>query len=186
VILYRVFPLDVGARASEPGGALFVPRGGAGRIANPDLYHELYLSSTAVGAISEAFGRLDTWTPATLARPDLPYALVAYELPDRAAICDLDNAGRLLSYSLQPSDVVARERQVTQAWAARIFRSERWIGIAWWSRYDSRWKSLGLWNRKQLRLKRDPEVLSVEHAAVQEAAALLPRHLVSSRPSRVK
>ncbi len=26
-------------------------------------------------------------------------------------------------------------------------------------------------------LKRDPEILSVEHAAVREAAALLPRHL---------
>jgi hypothetical protein len=58
-------------------------------------------------------------------------------------------------------------------------RSKKWIGIAWWSRYDSRWQSLGLWSRKQLRLKGDPEVLSVEHSAVQEAATLLPRHLVS-------
>lgn len=65
----------------------------------------------------------------------------------------------------------------SQAWAVRIHQSKKWIGIAWWSRYDSRWRSLGLWNRKQLRLKGDPEILSVEHAAVRDAAALLSRHL---------
>jgi hypothetical protein len=49
------------------------------------------------------------------------------------------------------------------------------------ARYDSRWRSLGLWNRKLLRLKGDPEILSLEHAVVQEAAALLPRD-VEARP----
>jgi RES domain len=175
--LYRVFPFVANARPSEPGGALFTPYGGAGRIANPNLYNELYLSSTAAGALSEAFGRLDTWTDAIFAQPDRPYALATYELSDHATICDLDNAGRLLAYELRPSDVVARDRSITQTWAALIYRSKKWNGIAWWSRYDSRWRSLGVWNRKQLRLKRNPEPLSLEHAAVQEAAMLLPRRL---------
>lgn len=179
--LYRVFPFDAAVRPSEPGGALFAPRGRSGRIANPDLYGELYVCSTAAGALSEAFGRLDTWTNAMFAQRNLPYALATYELPNQAEICDLDNAGRLLAYDLRPSDVVARERGITQAWAARIYRGGNWIGIAWWSRYDSRWRSMGLWNRRQLRLGGNPELLSVEHAAVAEAAALLPRRLEPPR-----
>jgi hypothetical protein len=173
--LYRVFPYDAAAPPLQPGGALYAPLGAAGRIANPDLYNELYLSNSAVGALSEAFGRFDTWTQEMFVQGDRPYALATYELPDRAVICDLDSAGRLLAYDLRPSDVVARERSVTQAWAARIHRSRKWIGIAWWSRYDSRWRSLALWNRKQLRLKLGPEVLALDHAAVREAAASLPR-----------
>ena len=173
--LYRVFPYDAAAPPSQPGGALYTPLGAAGRIANPDLYNELYLSNSAAGALSEAFGRFDTWTQEMFVQGDRPYALASYELPDRAAICDLDSPGRLLAYDLRPSDVVSRERGVTQAWAARIHRSKKWIGVAWWSRYDSRWRSLALWNRKQLRLKQGPEVLALDHAAVREAAALLPR-----------
>ncbi|MFY9738728.1 MAG: hypothetical protein WAK11_06700 [Candidatus Cybelea sp.] len=173
--LYRAFPYDAAASPSHPGGAFYTPLGAAGRIANPDLYNELYLSDSAVGAVSEAFGRFDVWTKAMFVQGDRPYALATYELPDRAAICDLDSAGRLLAYDLRPSNVVAHERSVTQAWAPRIYASKKWIGIAWWSRYDSRWRSLALWNRKQLRLKRAPEVLGMDHATVQEAAALLPR-----------
>jgi hypothetical protein len=175
--LYRVFPYDAAAPPSQPGGALYTPRGVAGRIANPDLYHELYLSSSAAGATSEAFGRFDSWTQAMFVQGGRPFTLATYELPRQAAICDLDSAGRLLAYDLRPSEVVARDRKVTRAWAAQIHSSKKWIGIAWWSRYDSRWQSLALWNRKQLRLKLAPEILSMEHAAVQEAAALLPRRV---------
>lgn len=68
--LYRVFPYDAAALASQPGGALYDPPGTAGRIANPDLYRELYLSSSATGALGEAFGRFDTWPRAMLAQRD--------------------------------------------------------------------------------------------------------------------
>lgn len=74
----------------------------------------------------------DAWTQAMFAQGDWPYALATFELPDRAEICDLDNAGSLLAHDLRPSGVVARERGVTQAWAARIHRTKKWIGIAWW------------------------------------------------------
>jgi hypothetical protein len=176
--LYRAFPFDAEAKPSEPGGALFAPRGPAGRIANPKLYTELYVSSSAAGALSEAFGRLDTWTEEMLALRDRPYALATYELrDDRAAVCDLDKAARLLAYDLHPSEVVAGDRSVTQAWAARVYSSGKWAGISWWSRYNSRWRSLGLWNRKHLRLNDRPERLTIRHAAVREAADLLPRRL---------
>ena len=175
--LYRVFPYDTSARVSESGGPLFAPRSGFGRIWNPDLYHELYLSTSAAGAISEAFGRLDTWKPGLFSGRDRPYAIVAFNLSDGSAICNLDSAGRLLAYDLSPSSVVTRDRDISRAWAKRIYRTGQWIGIAWWSRYDSRWQSVGLWNKKSLRLIGKPEILSVRHPAVQEAATLLPRHL---------
>jgi hypothetical protein len=175
--LYRVFPFDDSAPLTEPGGALFAPFSGAGRIANPTLYSELYLSTTAVGALSEAFGRLDTWTSTMLNDRHRRYAIAEFELYDDAAICNLNNAGRLLSYELAPSEVVALDRGITQAWAARIYRTKKWIGIAWWSRYDSRWQSVGLWQRRDLRLIKTPDVLSLEHAAVRQAATLLPRRI---------
>jgi hypothetical protein len=177
--LYRVFPFDPSAPLTEPGGALFAPRSSMGRIANLDLYSELYLNTTAVGALSEAFGRLDTWTSTMLDDERRRYAVAEFELSDDAAICNLDSAGRLLSYELAPSDVVALDRSVTQAWAARIYRTKKWIGIAWWSRYDSRWQSIGLWQRRDLRLVKTPEVLYLEHAAVRKAATLLPRRLAT-------
>ena len=177
--LYRVFPFSPAARSLEPGGALFAPRSSAGRIANPELYSELYICTTAAGAVSEAFGRLDTWNPGTLSYHDRPYALAEFEFDDNAHICDLGNAGQLLSYNLAPSDVVARDRTVTQSWAVQIYSAKKWIGISWWSRYDSSWQSIGLWQRRGLRLRRAPEVLSVDHAAVREAASLLPRRLAS-------
>jgi RES domain-containing protein len=177
VTLYRVFAFDAAGRSSQPGGALFAPPAGAGRIANPELYYELYLSTTAAGAVSEVFGRLDTWTQTLFAGRGLPYAIARYELYDSAPVCNLDNAARLLALDLAPSDVVARDRTVTQSWAARIYACKKWIGIAWWSRYESRWQSMGLWNRKQLRLKGRPELLSTRHPAVLEAVALLPRRL---------
>ena len=176
--LYRVFPFDAEAKPSEPGGALFAPPGGAGRIANPKLYAELYISSSVAGALSEAFGRFDTWTEKMLALRDRSCALATYELPDdRADVCDLDNAARLLAYDLRPSEVGARDRNVTRAWAERIYRSGKWTGISWWSRYDSRWRSFALWNCKFLRLTELPEPLTIRHAAVREAAELLPRRL---------
>lgn len=175
--LYRVFPFDSAASTTEPGGALFAPHGRAGRIANPDLYHELYCSTSATGAVSEAFGRLDVWTAETFVRYERPYALAELEFDHAVRICELDNVGRLLSYELVPSDVVASDRAVTRGWAARIYKTRKWVGISWWSRYDSRWHSAALWQRRGLRVVKPPQPLSVEHPAVLKAAALLPRRL---------
>jgi len=175
--LYRVFPFEPSAPLMDPGGALFAPRSAAGRIANLDLYSELYFSSTTAAALSEAFGRLDTWTASMLVRDGRPYALAEFQLSDNTRICNLDNAARLLSYDLMPSDVVASDRSVTQAWAARIYGARKWSGISWWSRYESRWQSIGLWQRKGLRLHKSPEILSLDSAAVHEEATLLPRRL---------
>jgi hypothetical protein len=185
--LYRVFPFHADAAPEQPGGALYVPPQGAGRIDNPDLYSVLYLSDAAPGAIAEAFGRFPEWTPAILAgAPALPgsaRALATYETGGDLRICDLDNARRLVSLRLRPSEVVTRDYGRTRAWARGIYEQRAWAGIRWWSFYDPQWGSVGLWNIAGLRLREvrvlrldDPDLLTASRAIVRRvAAAVLPR-----------
>ncbi|MBI1790737.1 MAG: RES domain-containing protein, partial [Acidobacteria bacterium] len=72
-ILYRVLPFLAAAAEDEPGGALYIPPQGGGRLDNPELYSVLYLSDAASGAIAEAFGRFPEWSPAILeGSPGMP------------------------------------------------------------------------------------------------------------------
>src|SRR3954452_23107372 len=93
--LYRVFPFLPTAGPDQPGGALYVPSQGGGRLDNPDLYSVFYASDTEAGALAEALGRFPEWTPAILdGSPSLPgssRAIAHYRLPEDAAICDLDD-----------------------------------------------------------------------------------------------
>ena len=166
-------------RKGAPGHGLHVHRPqGAGRLDNPDRYDVLYLSDAAAGAVAEAFGAFDTWSEALFdGSPSLPgsvRALGVYELAPAAAVADLDDARLLVELSLRPSEVVTRERRVTQAWALRLFESGRFAGARWWSYWDPRWSSFGLWNLGGLRLL---EVSPLERADthVEEAARVLRR-----------
>ncbi len=179
--IYRVFPYDPGAVPDEPGGALFRPHGGHGRIDNPDRYRTLYASSHAQGAVAEAFGRFPEWTDETLLLHGTRRALQAYELDERAAgvpaFYDLDDAANLLSAGLRPSQVVTRDRKTTQAWAMQFFdRGER-DGVAWWSYYQPDWRSIGLWNLDRIRPLGAPEPLTLAHPAVRAAATEIARIL---------
>ena len=126
--VFRVLPFDPDAAEDEPGGVFFRPPGGKNRADSPTLsYSCLYVSDSAAGAIAEVFGRFDMWDralvearPASLLLPNSSFALVTYELADDARVCDLNSAERLLEYRLRPSDVVTRDRAVSQAWAAKI------------------------------------------------------------------
>ncbi|MCL4849912.1 MAG: RES domain-containing protein [Bryobacteraceae bacterium] len=155
--LYRVFPCQPEAAPVEPGGALYIPPQGAGRIDNPGLYAVLYLSDTAEGAIAEAFGRFPEWTPAILAgSPALPgstRAIAQYRFRGELPLCDLDDAVRLLALELRPSQVVTRDYTQTRAWARTIFEQGRWAGIRWWSYYRPEWGSIGLWSVAALTLE---------------------------------
>ncbi len=94
-ILYRVFPFLASAAPDEPGGAVYVPSQGGGRLDNPELYAVSYLSAAAPGAIAEAFGRFPQWSPAILAgSPGLPGSvrvIASYRLADDKPLCDLDD-----------------------------------------------------------------------------------------------
>jgi hypothetical protein len=99
--LFRVFPYLAGCADDEPGGALYVPSQGGGRLDNPGTYSVLYLSDSAAGAIAEAFGRFPEWTPWILeGLPSLPKsvrALARYQLAEGAEVCNLDDPRQLLA-----------------------------------------------------------------------------------------
>jgi hypothetical protein len=178
--LYRVFPWLATAAAGEPGHPAFVPRLGAGRIDNPDSYLTLYLSDGPGGACAEAFFFKSAWGSSIFrGLPGLPgsvQAITTFELDPEVMICDLDDASRLLELRLRPSQIVTRDRKVTQAWALRIFREGRWGGIRWWSYYDPRWGSHGIWRTEALSVI-GVEPLTLDHPAIAEAADVLNRRV---------
>ncbi len=182
--LYRVFPWLENARPEEPGHPLHAsPRQGAGRVDNPERYSVLYASDSPAGAVAEAFASHATWTPWLLGgRPDMPGSLRALATFDAAEIeaLDLDDARRLVERKLRPSSIVARDRATTQAWALRIHDEGRWSGVRWWSYWDSRWGSFGLWDFRRLGVV-DVTPLSRGHPALREAAESLSRPWVESR-----
>lgn len=137
----------------------------------------IYLSSAPAGAVAEVFAPLGSWSARMFESPSTPRArraLGRYELGDRAPILDLDDADALRALGVRPSDVVTPDRAVTQRWAKRVVGKRRWDGVRWWSFYDSRWYSYGLWERRHLTVI-GVEPLSLDHPAVVEAATVLRR-----------
>jgi hypothetical protein len=189
--LFRVFPYRAAAKSGEPGGALYVPPQGGGRIDNPDAYSVLYLSDSAPGAIAEAFGRFPEWTASMLeGLPGIPgsrRALAHYRLDERSTatfpVCNLDDAKQLVALRLRPSDVVSRDYAHTRAWARRIYVQNAWVGVSWWSYYDSSWSSLGLWSARHLVLEKVVP-LGLDHPAVLEASRVIVRRVTTNRSVR--
>jgi hypothetical protein len=180
-VLYRVLPYVAGADPAGPGGALYLPPQQAGRLDNPDLYSVFYASSAEAGAIAESFGRFAEWTPAILeGSPSLPgsaRAVARYRLSDDAGICDLDDPRQLRALGLRPSDVVSRDYARTREWARRIYQRGTWDGVRWWSYYDARWASVGLWRLRPVALE-EVRVLRLDDAAMAEAGRVITRRIV--------
>jgi hypothetical protein len=178
--LYRVFRYLKSVREDEPGGALYIPPQGGGRIDNPGAYSVLYLSDSEAGAIAEAFGRFPEWTPAILEpNPSLPgsvRAIARYTLRDDAPVCDLDDPKRLVALHLRPSEVVTREYARSRAWARRIYEAGKWTGVRWWSYYDSKWASYGLWGVRRVKLDAIT-VLTLDYPALLEASRTIVRRV---------
>lgn len=178
--LYRVFPSLAGASLRQSGGPLHVPPQGGGRLDNPDLYSVLYASDAEAGAVAEAFGRFPEWTPAMLeGSPAIPgsfRAIGRYELAETAAVCDLDDAAQLVELHLRPSDVVSREYERTRDWARRIYRQAKWAGVRWWSYYDPRWSSFGVWDSRAVSVV-DVRRLQLDDHAIREAARTISRRI---------
>jgi hypothetical protein len=176
-----VLPFVAGAAPSEPGGALYVPPQGGGRLDNPELYAVLYLSDAPSGAIAEALGRFPEWPPAILAgSPGLPgsvRAIATYRLADDAPLCNLDDPKQLLRLGLRPTDVVSRDYGRSREWARRIFAQRQWAGVRWWSYYDPRWASIGLWESDRLTLE-DVRPLRLDNPALVEASRTIARRII--------
>ena len=178
--LFRVFPYLASAKVTDPGGAFYVPRQGAGRIDSPGAYSVLYLSNAAEGAVAEAFGRFPEWTQSILrGNPALPgsvRAIAQFHLDEDAPVCDLDDPSQLLALGLRPSDVVSRNYDTTRAWARRLHDQRQWIGVKWWSFYNPAWYSFGFWDIRTLRLEA-VRPLRLSDAEVLEAARTIVRRV---------
>lgn len=177
-----MFPLVVGARPSEEGGALYVARRsqGSGRHDNPERYGALYLSRSAESAVAERIQgfRGQVLTRAALRRPDgTSYALATIEDSELASIVDLDDPRELVRRKLRPSEVATRRRSVTQAIALRIFQEKRDAGgLSWWSALEASWTNVTLFAERaarRLRVGEPVEILSVDHPVLRVAAEIL-------------
>jgi hypothetical protein len=168
------------ADPSANGHPLYIwPRQGSGRIDDPDRdYLVLYVGDSPEGAIAEALGSYSIWRSEVLDPPPgtpagTVKALVKYE--GDAAILDLDDPGALQDWSLRPSSLVSRDRASTQQWARSMYDTGDYAGLSWWSFYEPRWASYGLWDVSGLSVAGSPEALTISHPAVQDAAALIRR-----------
>jgi hypothetical protein len=104
-------------------------------------------------------------------------AIASYRLADDAPLCDLDDPEQLRTLRLRPSDVVSRDYSRTRAWARQIYAQRRWVGVRWWSYYDPRWASAGLWELSRLALE-DVRPLRLDDPALIEASRTIVRRIL--------
>lgn len=185
MLTYRVFPYLPTARPGQPGHPLYEhrPQRG-GRVDHPD-YYVWYLARQPEAAVGETFGNLAVWDRSVFGVPFIPgarRALGVYVLPDDLRLLDLDDARVLLDRSLRPTQIVARNLAVTQAWGHAIWAEpdphdqvgRRWQAVQWWSYHHPTWPILASWARPRLE---HVEPLSLTNPAVTEAARALLRPL---------
>jgi hypothetical protein len=180
VKLFRVFPYDASAADHDEGGALYVPPpSSAGRIANVDLYRELYFAEQPEAAVAETFGFLYGWYPSDFIHASgKAYVVSAYDLDDSAEILNLNDTAALARAGIKrPSRVVTRDRSVSQGWARTIFGLGAYNGVSWWSYYYPDWTVCGLWDLRPMRHIGPPETLATSHPTVIVAARTIVRQI---------
>lgn len=186
MLVYRVFPHLSSAERGDSGDAMYVHRPqGRGRLDNPDRYDTWYFGVTSETAVGESFADLAAWRASMFNFPALPgarRALGAFEVPDDARILDLDDANALRDRALRPTQVVSRNRPVTQRWALSIFEettsdgSRKWDGVRWWSYHRPHWTVIALWTplgEQPIHSCSRVERLTLTHPAVVDAARSL-------------
>lgn len=191
MLVYRVFPYLDTARAGEPGHPLYLHRPqGHGRLDNPAHYDTWYFATTPEAAVGETFADLSRWSAGMFAFPKVPgarRALGTFEVDDGTPVLDLDDARALYERRLRPTQVIARNRAVTQSWALAVYDERddrgqrRWAGIRWWSFQRPHWTVIALWYARGEAPAHDVvgvEGLALAHVAVRDAARSL------SKPSR--
>ena len=149
MILYRVFAHVDSADTGEAGSATYIhrPQGGS-RLDNPSVYDAWYFGLTPEAAVGESFGDLAVWRDRMFHLPVLKGSrrvLGIYEVDDTLPVLDMDDAKVLLVRHLRPTQVVARNYSVTQAWGLDIHGEGQWAGVRWWSFQRPHWTVYCLW-----------------------------------------
>ena len=177
---WRVFPWHPRVASGTRFSPSHVPEPtGRGRFDLPrDLSPVLYMAETADHAVAEM---LQPWRgrhlePFHLTRAGLPLALVEAHVPPASArnLSDLCDASHLAAAGIPPDRTASRIRDLTQA-IARIAWDAGHHGLRWWSSFWGDWHTIVLFTARlpaDLRFG-EPEVLTVDHPRVAEAAHLL-------------
>lgn len=186
MLVYRVFPRLAAAPTGTPGHPLYLHRPqGHGRLDNPGHYDTWYFATAPEAAVGETFADLSAWSNDMFEFPKMPgarRALGVFEVDDGTPVLDLDDARALYERRLRPTQVVARNRAVTQAWALAVHDerddrgARRWAGIRWWSFHRPHWTVIALWCPPGAPVAARPvgiDDLAVTHVAVRDAAGSL-------------
>lgn len=178
---FCAFQLEPCSRQTGPErqSVLLLAHQGAGRVDDRDYaYQVLYVGDSPEGVMAEAIGRFARWTPDIF---DVPFLSVLGTVKALArfegdpSILNLDDPYVLQQFRRRPSQVVSRDRDITQRWARDIYDLGEDDGVSWWSYYDPQWSSFGLWELSELRQAADPEVIDLENDAVISAASSIRR-----------
>ena len=111
------------------------------------------------------------------ALPGSVRAIGAYRLDANVSVRNLDDPAQLIDLALRPSDIVSRDYIRTREWARRLYRNARWAGVRWWSYYDPRWASFGIWDLPSLSFV-GLRPLTLGDPALAEAARAIARRVV--------
>lgn len=191
-VLWRVFPWD----RTAPDGAPFSLRSVApahrqnyGRFDLRGSPSVLYLAQSPAHALAEVLRGLKAHPagpadrhrvmPDDLLTPWGPRAAVGVRLPAVVAdaVPDLARGETLARFGVRADELCSRERAVTQAAARRIHAHPDAVpGFCWWSALHGDWHVVLLFlDRVGLDVLEfgEPEVLTLDHPAVAEAAETL-------------
>ena len=190
-VLWRAFPWD---REAPEGGPFSVRSVAPPHMQNYGRFDlngrpsVLYLAQTPAHAVAEALRGLKgnpadasrhQLCPADLVCAGRPRAIVPVRLPREIAdrVPDFGCGEALERFRVRADELSSRDRRVTQAAARRIYdHPERVPGFFWWSAFHGDWHVLLLFlDRAGLDVLRfgEPEVLTMDHPAVREAAGAL-------------
>jgi hypothetical protein len=190
-VLWRAFPWD---REAPEGGPFSVRSVAPPHMQNYGRFDlngrpsVLYLAQTPAHAVAEVLRGLKRnpadplrhrLSPGDLTGAGHPRAVVPVRLPARLAdrVPDFGCGETLERFGVRADELSSRERRVTQAAARRIHRHADGVpGFCWWSAFHGDWHVLLLFlDRAGLDVLEwgAPEILTVDHPAVREAAEVL-------------
>jgi RES domain len=193
-VLWRTFPWDRSAPEGAPFSCRSVAPGHTQNYGRFDLHGQppvLYLAQTPAHALAEVLRGLKQHPadpfdparhcidPADLRSGPYPRAIVGARLPAHVAdaVPDLCRGDELARFGVRADELCSRDRRVTQAAARRIHAHPDAVpGFCWWSALHGDWHVAVLFldrvGMDEIELGA-PEVLTMGHAAVAEAAEVL-------------
>lgn len=179
--LWRVFPWDPGAKPGDPLSPSYIPsQSGYGRF---DLDRGLdastwYFAGTPEHAVAERIQDLRnrTLSDDMLFERGHRLAIVPVDLARRIRPLNLCDPIELARLGVPPDRLAYRDRDVTRAIAARLYRDTPAKGLRWWSAFFGEWHTTALFSDRLRDGELEfgaPEPLGRDSPAVVSAAAAL-------------